>query len=351
MATTRGSDDSGLPVLSTIAREISVGAIGRPIGELQAKRTARKNLKRTPSLFDGRSTRERWAFHVGGLTELQFNIGFEEIDDKDIFRHGIAFSLQPNINVPDVSILESRIRKFNRYLDEHPNAYDDLSMWYFMDGDRSANFAPAPIADNLIKQHVFIMLGATCPVDAISVGAILDDFDRLLPLYDYVEGDTGLATRRTGMARNFEWSPGNKARVAHVRYEKPERNIDAVQRHSKLQDALFFHLERMHGKDNVSGEQHCGDRTCIDVAVRHDSRYIYYEIKTALSARSCIRQGFGQLMEYAYWPDGQDIERLVIVGEAPRDEDANSYLEMLRNKFALPLAYEQFDPKTGGLVA
>jgi len=66
------------------------------------------------------------------------------------------------------------------------------------------------------------------------------------------------------------------------------------------------------------------------VAVRQGSDYIYYEIKTGLSAQSCIREALGQLLEYSYWPGGQSADQLVIVGEPPLDDNARAYLETLR---------------------
>lgn len=295
MATTHGKDDSGFPQLITIARKVSEDAIGRPIGGMQAKRGDRKNLKRVPSLFDGRSINEKggWAHHVGGLAELQFNIGYEGGDDRKRFRHGVAFSLRLHRDV-DFEESKRRIQRFNCYLGDNPEAYGDLRMWPSeKGGEPSANSAPAPIPDSLIKPDVFVMLGATCSVDAVSVERVLDDFDRLLPLYEFVEEDTNFATRPIGRGGNFEWSPGNKPRADHFSYNRPEENTEVAQRHSTLQKALFLHLEGMHGRHNVSGEQDRGDGTFIDVAVKKDSRYIHYEIKTGPSARGCIREAFG----------------------------------------------------------
>jgi hypothetical protein len=41
----------------------------------------------------------------------------------------------------------------------------------------------------------------------------------------------------------------------------------------------------------------------MDVVVRLGIRYWFYEIKTALSARACIREALAQLLEYSYWPE------------------------------------------------
>ena len=80
----------------------------------------------------------------------------------------------------------------------------------------------------------------------------------------------------------------------------------------------------------------------IDVVVRHGAKaYSFYEIKTALSAAACIREALGQVLEYAYWPGGQEPKCIVICGEGRLEKDAKAYLCRLKDKFGLPLAYEQ----------
>jgi hypothetical protein len=92
-----------------------------------------------------------------------------------------------------------------------------------------------------------------------------------------------------------------------------------------LQAALFDHLVELHGKDNVSGEQDCGNGTPIDVCTSNGKGYIYYELKTASTPQGCIRQAIGQLMEYSYWPGAQEAGALVIVGEHPLDDESETY--------------------------
>ena len=86
------------------------------------------------------------------------------------------------------------------------------------------------------------------------------------------------------------------------------------------------------------------------MAVRQDGEYTYYEIKTGLSAQSCIREALGQLLEYSYWPRAESATRLVIVGEPPLDKNARAYLENLRKQFSLPLEYRRFDMNSSRLV-
>jgi len=86
------------------------------------------------------------------------------------------------------------------------------------------------------------------------------------------------------------------------------------------------------------------------VVLRHGSDYWFYEIKTALSARGCVREGLAQLLEYSFWPRLQEAKRLIIVGEPALDADTNTFLARLRSQFALPVYYERFDMASGQLV-
>lgn len=334
--------------LTKLALALNLGAGGRRIGTLQEKRAVRKGLKRiAANLFSKQSIKDDYAFHSGGLSELQFNIGFEE---GAVFRHGVAFSLQPTRYTPDISTFAPRIRRFNEFLQTYPEAYADFSMWYFERGTRSDNFAPMLIPDTLFRPHIFIMLGKVYPEDKIKLELILNDFDRLMPLYEYVEGHEPFPARLRDFLTGFVWSPGNVPRVECTRIERTGESVDTALRHNILQAAFYEHLLAIHGNGNVSGEQDCGNGTPVDVAVRTGERFCYYEIKTGLSARSCIRQAFGQLMEYAFWPGAQEAVEMVIVGEPPLDPDAEQYLNTIRRKFGLPLSYKQFDLEMGMLI-
>ncbi|WP_116813448.1 DUF7662 domain-containing protein [Steroidobacter cummioxidans] len=340
-------------LLQDVVSEVNEGALTRRIGKVQEWRKGHRGFTKLPSatLFYSKVEQDReWAFHVGGLSELQFNVGFEPVDEVRTFRHGVAFSLQPTRELPDIDPLVPKIARFNEYFRIYPDSFDELSMWHWApDGQRSANSAVAPIPDELVARGMFIFIGALQPADAIDIEWILDDFDRLLPLYEYVEGTEAfpkIARERKG----FVWTPGNKARVARTTYERSAQTIDKALRHNLVQDALFKHLEEIHGKDDVSGEQEYGNGTRVDVSVKDGDSYVYYEIKTGLSAQSCIREALGQLMEYSYWPGAQQAERLIVVGEATYDKDAKAYIKRLRTEFCLPIEYQQFDMKLGRLI-
>jgi hypothetical protein len=125
--------------------------------------------------------------------------------------------------------------------------------------------------------------------------------------------------------------------------------VDKSLRHNIVQAALFDHLESIHGPNNTSGEQDPGIGTSVDVAVKDGESYTYYELKTGLSAQSCIREAIGQLIEYSFWPGAQRADRLVVVGEPAYDAEARAYIKKLRKDFSLPIEYRQFDIKSGRL--
>ena len=67
----------------------------------------------------------------------------------------------------------------------------------------------------------------------------------------------------------------------------------------------------------------------------------FYEIKIGGSARSCIRQALGQLMEYGFWSGAARPAKLFVVGEPSLDGKAEDYLQSLREEFKIPIYYRQ----------
>ena len=338
--------------LRQVVTEVNQEAQRRPIGGLQEWRKQHRGFKRLPNatLFYAEPQHEHYDFHVGGLRELQFNVGFEENNGKTKFRHGVAFSLQTTRELPDIEPLVPKIGRFNEYFRIYSDAFAGLSMWHWTpNGERSQNSAVTPIPQELVKKGMFIFIGAEQEADQIAIDWILDDFDRLLPLYHYVEG-TANFPEIDRVSKRFHFTPGNKAKAVRTKYERTALVVDKGLRHNVVQDALFKHLESIHGFDATSGEQDPGTGSSVDVAVKDRDGYVYYELKTGLSARSCIREAFGQLMEYSFWPGSQKAKRLVIVGEPAYDAEAKVYIRKLRRKFSLPIEYQQFSMKSRKLV-
>lgn len=325
-----------------IARNINEKAHPYDVGELQSIRTKLKKFARRPgtAIFSNQTTFAEWAFHHGGRSELQYNIGFDGSGGNEL-RHGVAFSLELNQTLQTIDPLVPKINLFNDFFASNTEAFGDMRLWYWADGKRSEDTPPRQIPDHLVRPKVFIFLGKRQSAGAIDYDHILRDFDRLLPLYRYVESGGVEEPLPVSIGTKFAFKPGCTVKRASATTTLTNKQLDLDLRHNELQLALFKRLVEEHGKDNVGTELPSGVSTRVDAVVRKGTEYWFYEIKTALTARACLREALGQLLEYAYWPGAQEPSRLIIVGQGELRKDGREYLALLRERFHLPIAYEQ----------
>ena len=85
--------------------------------------------------------------------------------------------------------------------------------------------------------------------------------------------------------------------------------------------------------------------------LRSDEEYTYYEIKTELSARACVRAAIARLLEYSYSPGMKVAHALVVVGEPQLDEFTRQFLQRLSGEFGIPVRYIQYDRASGELLS
>jgi hypothetical protein len=328
--------------INLIATKLNERSATHAIGRLQSIRKALKGFERLPSreIFTAQTIHDGWAFHHGGRTELQFNIGRENVSGAEELRHGVAFSFELSQTLPDIDVLVPKARLFNEYLQMYPEQLADMRMWHYLKGVRSNDYAPGAILPELVTPHVFVFLGKRQAVENIDYDEILSDFDRLLSLYEYVEG----GGERPGgpNSTGFEFRPGTTVRASSTSATLPERQLNITLRHNLMQAALCKRLIVQHGAANVRAEQPSGLGTLIDVALRVAERqYWYYEIKTGSSPRGCLREALGQVLEYSFWPGAQEASRLIVCGESALDAEGAAYLRQLQTRFNLPVSYEQ----------
>jgi hypothetical protein len=345
--TKRVKSKNDIVPLRSIVQEIERKAEGREIGRLQETRKELHGLRRLPghTIFHADSVKDDYAFHYGGRKELQFNIAYE----NDMFRHGVAFSFEPSRTLPNCELLTPKVVRFNEFLTIYPQRYSDLWMWHWQQGTRSSLRPPAPITADLIRPDTFVFMGRLQRVTSIDFDLIVDDFDRLLPLYRFVEGATTFPELSEPTSKRFRFESGCKPKPFSTTATVVQKEVDVRLRHNEIEVALYRHLVSIHGEENVRAEiANAGGE--VDVVVRKGDRFWFYEIKIAMSARGCIREGLAQLLEYSFWPGAQVAEKLVIVGEAIFDKDSQRYLLTLRQQFALPLEYQRFDVEAGAIV-
>jgi hypothetical protein len=347
--------ENGFPELKWVVAELNRRAASHRIGRLQAIRKELKPNSRSGGhvIFDVNAEwteKGEYAYHYGGRHEFQFNVGFEVFDGQRIFRHGIAFSLERSQWVHDVvEVLLPKIKRFNEFLHHHPHRYSDLAMWYWRGGKRSPEFPPSQITPEIAQSETFIMLGRRTDSPPLDLDLILNDFDRLLPVYRFVESLGSEFPSLDNPITGLYFVPGHRPAKLTGEQTVQRRVLDMQFRHNDMQTKVYEHLVSEYGAGNVGTEQINGPGNRVDIVVRVPTGYWYYEIKTGSSARACIREAMGQVLEYSYWPSSREAERLFIVGESPPSEEELAYLRVLRERLGLPVDYRWLDHDSGEL--
>jgi hypothetical protein len=116
--------------------------------------------------------------------------------------------------------------------------------------------------------------------------------------------------------------------------------------HLKLQNAMYDWLVGAYGKRNVLYE-----KNFVDLTLRVGKATTFFEIKTAPTAKACIREAFGQLLEYGHYFKKNAANRLVVVGSRIATPEDRAYLKHLRQLYRIPLWYRRWSWDTGELEA
>ena len=332
--------------IAKIADQINQLAINYQIGQLQEIRKELKGFARRPGskIFSDQTIADNWAFHHGGRSELQYNIGFDGSDGRYL-RHGVAFSLEPSQTLPDIEVLRPNIARFNEYIAQFAQRFPKMRMWHYeydadsRDEHRSKDYLPGAIKPSLIKPRNFIFAGWTNPIKKLDCDQILADFDRLLPLYQYVESRKKLPLIEVNDDEEFNFTPGCTIKKTSAKAQRSPDPVDVALRHNILQQKLYQQLCKKYGKKNVGTEHPSGNGMRVDAVVKSDADYFFYEIKTYSNARACIRDAIGQLLEYSFWPGGQKAKKLIVVGEPALCFQGKAYIKLLTDQFQLPIEY------------
>ena len=114
--------------------------------------------------------------------------------------------------------------------------------------------------------------------------------------------------------------------------------------HNELSNAMVEYLKNNDYK-NIKVEENYVDIKCVD----KDGKKIFYELKTARTVKSSIREALGQLLEYSHYPNVKKADKLIIVTKEKPEETDAQYLQVLRTAYNIPIYYQYFDMKTNGL--
>ena len=96
------------------------------------------------------------------------------------------------------------------------------------------------------------------------------------------------------------------------------------------------------GYKNIKVEDNYVDIKCVDVT----GKTIFFELKTAQTVKSAIREALGQLLEYNHYPNSKKADKLIIVTKHEPEKNDVQYLTGLRMIYNIPVYYQYFDMNT-----
>lgn len=343
--------------LNERAKAHDIGKLGDIRRRLPGRRQGSSELFPLKNVNDDAAPKHQRAFHHGGRKELQFNVGFESVGDELFFRHGVAFSMETSRFVHEEQLREllvPKILRFNDYVRQRGQELEDMRLWCWSKRGgptRLPEIPVTPIPEDWRDVGHFIFFGKLQALDDIDYESVLGDLDRLLPLYEFVEGKPTIGTTLVTESPEFQWRSGHtggKRKRTSAAWTKG--TVEVSLRHNELQDRLYEHLCEVHGKKNVGTELTAGNRKRIDAAVRRPEGLTLYEIKTSSCVESCIREALAQLIEYSYWVQKADeeVSELVVVSENRPTPVSTAYVKYLQDELGLPVTYKRIS-RTGGL--
>lgn len=142
----------------------------------------------------------------------------------------------------------------------------------------------------------------------------------------------------------LKFIPGHISRdTSRRRINTGEKAIQVYQLHNQIQNELYELLSQRFGLDFVGTEQLIGAGNRVDVVLKFSGEVTFYEIKTVPDSKLAIRQALPQLMEYAYRPNKNRADLLVVVAPAQINEDDLVYLKLLKSRFSIPISYSYYN--------
>jgi hypothetical protein len=206
----------------------------------------------------------------------------------------------------------------------NPELFVGYKIWYYNGNGRSKTERIHEIGSELLNPHTFIFFGKLISIMNIDYDEILQTFDKMLPIYKYVINGRSYIKQKLGNdIYKFKFVKTNVSLPEKRKYTIREKSVDINVRHSIIQEKLVKQLMKKYGDENVSLEVPIfGNK--IDVVVNDNGRTYFYEIKSALTARDCIRQAIGQILDYAYWPGQKNADKIFIVGEGALESNTPS---------------------------
>lgn len=138
----------------------------------------------------------------------------------------------------------------------------------------------------------------------------------------------------------IDYSQQKNISINSVHFEVFAHTCDYEPIHKQMQVGIINNLKAQ-SYTNINHEVNHVDIIAINPA----GQLVYFEVKTANEARKCIREAFGQILEYSYYPGNKQADVLYIVGRAKLTNDDKDYLKYIRKIMNTNLWYRYYSIK------
>ena len=105
--------------------------------------------------------------------------------------------------------------------------------------------------------------------------------------------------------------------------------------HNKIQQQVYEDLMKECGIENISMEENY-----VDLVLKRNGKIYMIEVKPCETARKCIVEGIGQLLNYYYATKYEKVNiELMIVGKNRANEDDETFIRLMQQNLAIPFSY------------
>lgn len=174
--------------------------------------------------------------------------------------------------------------------------------------------------------------------------AVTKEFNRFMPYKVDDELTRFLLTKKPKDRLNF--SEGKASRGGSGKRTVAGGILDVDDLHVRIIDQLETFLA---SKDNpfpgkMGIEKVKFGWNTADVVIEHKDRsYTIFEVKTSANIRRNVREGMGQLLDYACWYPGTIIRRLIVVSPEPMTKREREYFNRFQENIDFTTHYWRFD--------
>jgi hypothetical protein len=190
----------------------------------------------------------------------------------------------------------------------------------------------------------------TSPKSFFNVKFKFEDVKRCIEIEEISQKDLNITTTRYKLLPKvkdikivtYNSEGENEGNFRNTNRRKRTYKVDSCfdPYHDKMQNSLCRLLRKSYKNEykKVAIEINRVDIKALTLS----DRWHYFEVKTD-SPKLSIRNAFGQVLEYSYWPDLDRAEKLIIVSDSLPDPETTTYLAHVRQKFSIPVYYRFYD--------